>query len=57
MHAYAEALMSVTQGGFQLFTGRRGSEVSGLVVSRFDGGADNGKVLTGGDVLASGCDG
>ena len=48
--------MSVTQGGFLLFTGGKGSEVSRLVVSGIDRGANNGKVLTGGDVLASGCD-
>ena len=48
--------MSVTCGGFLLFTGRKGSEVSRLAFSGFDRGADDGKVLTGGDVLVSGCD-
>ena len=49
--------MRVTRGGFLLFTGRKGSEVSGLVISGLDRGADDGIVLMDGDVLASGCDG
>ena len=49
--------MRVTCGGFLFFTGRKGSEVSGLVISRLDRGTDDGKVLTGGDVLVSHCDG
>ena len=49
--------MRVTQGGFLVFTGGKGSEVSGLVISGLDRGADNGKVSTGGDILVSGCDG
>ena len=49
--------MSVTHGGFLLFISGKGSEVSRLVISGLDRGADNGKVSTGGDVLASGCDG
>ena len=58
MHAYTEALMRVTQGGFLLSTGRKGSEGSRLVVTGSDQrGADGGKALTRGDVLASGCDG
>ena len=57
MRAYAEALMSVTQGGFLLSTGGEGSEGSGLVVTGSDRrGADGGKASTRGDVLASGCD-
>ena len=50
--------MSVTQGGFLLSTGGRGSEGSGLVVTGSDRrGADGGKASTRGDILASGCDG
>ena len=55
-HAYAEALMRVTHGGFLLFTSGKGSEVSGLIISGLDRGADDRTVSTGGDVLASGCD-
>ena len=40
-----------------IFTGGKGSEVSGLVISGLDRGADNGRVSAGGDVLVSGCDG
>ena len=40
-----------------IFTGGKGSEVSGLVISGLDRGADNGRVLAGGDILVSGCDG
>ena len=47
--------MSVTHGGFLLFTSGKGSEVSGLVISGIDRGANDKKVSTGGDVLASGC--
>ena len=57
MRIYAEALMRVTRGGFLFFTGRKGSEVSGLVISGLDRGADDGRVSAGGDVLVSGCDG
>ena len=49
--------MRVTQGGFLFFTGGKGSEVSRLVISGLDRGADDGKVSMGGDVLASGCNG
>ena len=49
--------MRVTHGGFLLFNGGKGSEVSRLVISSLDRGANIGKVSTGGDVLASGCDG
>ena len=57
MCAYAEALMSVTWGGFLLLTGGRNSEVSRLDFSRIDGGgADDGRVSTRGDILASSCD-
>ena len=54
---YVEALMRVTHGGFLFFTSRKGSEVSGIMFSGLDRGADDGKVSTGGDILASGCDG
>ena len=57
MHAYVEALMRVTRGGFLLFTGVKGSEVSGLVISGLDRGANDGRVSAGGDVLVSGCNG
>ena len=56
MCAYAKALMRVTHGGFLLFTSGEESEVSWLIIYGLDRGADDGKVSTGGDVLASGCD-
>ena len=56
MRVYVEALMRVTRGGFLFFTSGKGSEVSGLVISGLDRGTDDRKVLTGGDVLVSGCD-
>ena len=48
--------MRVTHGGFLLFTGGKGSEVSRLVISGLDRGADDRKVSMGGDILVSGCD-
>ena len=46
--------INVTHGGFQ-FTGGRGVSGSGMGIGRARVGADN-KVLTGDDILASGCD-